>query len=194
MTMKNEKIRTKSFGMLIMLGAVFSISYMFSESAATEPNYEGHYWFWEETDYQYASFSGLNISQAQAYGALDAARTEINSASDYHADKVTSGSTNWISLANWADTSKLGQQYPTHDMFNYLSGSDIELNSNVNWSVGTDTTYSNMRAVAIHELGHGVDLLHTGSNAETIMRTFYSYTYWQNLHADDEDKLVEIYG
>ena len=178
----------------MLFTAVFSMSYAISEVAATTPSYHGHKWFWEETDYRYASFSGLNINQIQAYGALDAARTEISSASDYHADKVTSGSTNWISLANWADTNKYGQQYETHDWLNYLSGSDIELNSNINWSVGTSTTYPNMRAVAIHELGHGVDLLHAGSLADSIMRTHYSYAHWQNLHADDEQKLKDIYG
>ena len=152
---------------IMLFTAVFSMSYAISEVAATT-SYHGHKWFWEETDYRYASFSGLNINQIQAYGALDAARTEISSASDYHADKVTSGSTNWISLANWADTNKYGQQYDTHDWLNYLSGSDIELNSNINWSVGTSTTYPNMRAVAIHELGHGVDLLHAGSRFQYL--------------------------
>lgn len=77
MTMQNRKIRTKRFGILMVFAAVFSMSYAMSEVEATTPNFHGHKWYWEETDYQYASFSGLNISQSQAYGALDAARARL---------------------------------------------------------------------------------------------------------------------
>ncbi len=193
MTIKNVKKQSKVFGIFVMFVVAVSMSYTISEVAATTPDYHGHTWFLGETDYRYASFSGLNISQSQVYAALDAARSEINSASNYHADRVTHTSSNWISPASWSDQRSLGFQYDTH-AWNYLTGSDIEINSNVVWSVGTDQLNDNIRALAIHELAHGVDLTHTSNSANSVMRSAYSYAHWENLHTDDEQLLRSLYG
>ena len=194
MTLEIQKIRTKEIRILMLTAFVFTISYAISEVSATTPNFHGHKWYWEETDYRYGSFSVADITQTQAYGALDSARAEISSPSDYHADKVTTGN-NWITTANWADTSKHAQQYPQHDWLNYLVESDIEFNSNSghHWSVGTDTTYTNMRAVANHEFAHGVDFEHTNTSG-TVAYFGYVYSEWTAFDADDDAKMVAIYG
>lgn len=186
--------KTKNISILMLLAFVFTTSYAISEVSATTPNYHGHKWFWDETDYRYASFSIADLSQNEAYAALDAARSEISSPSNYHADKVTTGS-NWISTANWSDTSKHAQQYPSHDWLNYIDGSDIEFNSNSghHWSDGTDTTYTNIRAVANHELAHGVDFEHTFTSG-TVSYFGYIYSEWTAFDADDDTKMVDIYG
>lgn len=174
---------------------VFTTSYAISEASATTPDWHGHKWFWEETDYRYGSMTGFTgLSQSEIYTAIDSARTEVGSSSDYHADKVTTGS-DWITKTYWSDTSHYGSQYPAHDWLNYVSGSDIELNynSNITWYDGTTNTEPNIRVVATHELFHGVDMDHVGSTG-SVMYQSYSYSDWTALSSDDDTKMVDIYG
>lgn len=76
--------------------------------------------------------------------------------------------------------------FEQNDGFARATGSNIELNSNVFWSVGTDADHDNIRVTAIHELRHGADLLHADIAAHSIMPTAYDYDHWEDLHADDE--------
>lgn len=176
----------------MLFAVVFGTSFAINDAYATDPNYHGHKWFWENTDVQYGSFSSLNIGQTASYASLDAARAEINSVSDYHMDKVSS-SGNYISTAGWADLFKLGQEYH-HESFGYSDGTDVEFNDNVTWSSGTSTTNVNLRAVATHEFFHSADMLHVTSGSDTVMYRYYYYSIWVDLSSDDEDKMETIYG
>lgn len=181
---------------LILLSIVaFTTSYMFTEAQATDPNWHGHKWYWEKTDYRYGSMNGFTgLTQSEIYAALDAARAEVGGASDYDVNRAYYG-TDWITKTYWSSVTKYGSQYSQHNAFGYIAGSDIELNynSNITWYDGTSTQTPNIRAVAVHEMFHGADMRHVYSSGSAM---FFSYDYyqWESLSDDDEDKLVEIYG
>ena len=178
----------------MLFAIAFTTSYGVNEVFATDPNWHGHKWFWEETDYRYGSMTGFTgISGSEIYDALDEARTAVGEGSDYHADKVTNGG-NWITKTYWTDVTKYGAQHPSHDWLNYVDGSDIELNynSNITWYDGTTNTMPNI-IVAIHELFHGADMDHVTSTGSAMYHS-YSYSDWDALSTDDKDKMEDIYG
>ncbi len=192
----NNNMKNKNtISILVLFAFVFTTSYAISEVYATTPDFHGHKWFWEETNYRYGSMTGFTgLSQSEIYTALDSARTEISSASDYDANKVSTGG-DWISKTYWTDTDMYGQQYYDEDWLGYVTDSDIELNynSNITWYDGTTNTEPNMRVVALHEMGHGVDFEDTETSG-TFMFHSYNYGEWTALQTDDDTKMVDIYG
>lgn len=149
----------------------------------------------ENVSYKYGPMNGFTgLTQSEVYAGLDYARAEISQASDYDIYRTYSGP-NWITKANWSDLSQYGLHHPEY-FLGYISGSDIEINSNsdITWYDGTNwRDEPNIKAVAVHEMFHGADMHHVGSSGSAM---FYSYDYhdWVSLGDDDEDKLVEIYG
>lgn len=181
---------------LILLSAVaFATSYTITEVQATDPDWGGHKWLWEKTDYRYGSMSGFTgLTQSEIYAALDAARAEVSQASDYDVNRVYTG-TDWITKTYWSDHRKYGQQYQQYS-YGYISGSDIELNynSDITWYDGTSSSQiPSMKAVAVHEMFHGADMDHVYQPGSAMFHS-YSYHDWVSLGDDDEDKLAEIYG
>ncbi|MDE0091090.1 MAG: matrixin family metalloprotease [Thaumarchaeota archaeon] len=190
MTMHNFKIA------LVLLSVVtFATSYTLTEVYATDPDWGGHKWLLERTDYKYGSMSGFTgLTQAEIYAGLDFARAEISQASDYDIHRTYSGP-NWITKANWSDLDLYGQQYPEY-FLGYITGSDIELNNNqaITWYDGTSgSDIPNIKAVAVHEMFHGADMDHVYQSGSAMFHS-YSYYDWVSLSDDDEVTLAEIYG
>ena len=169
--------KTYSVKIIVLFSVIFGISFTINSVFATKPDYHGHKWFLGETDVRYGSFSEMNIGQEVSYAALDSARNEINSASEYHMDRVTSFSTNWIATTGWGDINKLGQEYHHHNGFGYSDGTDIEFNHNAVWTTGTAT---NLRAVAIHEMFHALDFDHV-SGTDSVMLWYYDYSSYGQI-------------
>lgn len=66
-------LKTKNIAILMLFAFVFTTSYTISEVSATTPNYHGHKWFWEETDYRYGTLNGLNgLTEAEVESGIDA--------------------------------------------------------------------------------------------------------------------------
>ena len=108
---------------------VFITSYAITEAQATDPDWGGHKWYWEKTDYRYGSMNGFSgLTQSEVYAALDSARAELTQASDYDVGRVNHGG-DWITKTYWSDTRKYGHQTPQIG-HGYITGSDVELNYN----------------------------------------------------------------
>lgn len=181
--------KAKILALILLLSFVIPIS-------VSAYSYPGYKWFQWPYNYVNVDIDPTGRNAAENLAITSAMMTWRNAKAKFLYLDTTTKSNHDFRYYNDSGSSILARTYISLSIWGYINNMYIEVNAAKPWATNGSSSAYDFQNMAVHELGHGLQLGDISNNSEATM--YYSMakgeTKKRTLDVDDVNGIKSIYG